>query len=167
MLERLREDFQHLPELLDQRVPQATETEWPVPAPDRAAWTNVRAAAHAAVADRGSRIALYDLRESLETAKTPLPVEFLKALALVGDASCLEAIAAAHAATGDAWWRGHLANTFQEIVTRERLTRGHAALRRVKKRWPGAVEELWAGGAGRAGRAGRAGGAGRAGKAGT
>jgi len=154
-----------LPQLL-RILERVREREGGVPAAHRAAWINVRAAAHAAVADRGSRIALYDLRESLETAKTPLPVEFLKALALVGDVSCLEAIATAHAATGDAWWRGHLANAFQEIVTRERLTRGHAALRRVKKRWPGAVEELWAAGAGGAGRTGKAGRAGKAGGAG-
>src|SRR3990167_8946536 len=46
------------------------------------------------LADRGSRLALYDVRETLETVPGPLPVEFLSALTAVGDVSCLEPIAA-------------------------------------------------------------------------
>ena len=42
-------------------------------------------------------MALYDLREALKATAAPLPVEFLTALSLVGDTSCLEAIAAAFA----------------------------------------------------------------------
>jgi hypothetical protein len=97
-----------------------------------------------ALAQRGSRLALYDLRESLETAKGPLPVEFLAALTLIGDATCLEAIAAAHARAKakDAWWREHLARAFRDIVGRERLTKRHAALRRIEKRWPGAITAM-------------------------
>ena len=102
-------------------------------------WRLTRAAAHLALAHRGSRIALYDLRESLEGSKGPLPVEFLAALSLIGDASCVEAIAAAHARAKDPWWRGHLARAFRDIVAREQLTKRHAALRRVEKRWPGLI----------------------------
>ena len=58
-------------------------------------WTLARAAAHVALANGGSRLGLYDLRESLDAATAPLPVEFLAALSLVGDASCLEAMAGA------------------------------------------------------------------------
>ena len=80
---------------------------------------------------------MYDLRESIESAKAPLPVEFLAALSLVGDASCLEAIAGAHAGAGDAWWRDHLADAFRAIVARERLTRRQAAIaKKIEKRWP-------------------------------
>ena len=50
----------------------------------REAWRRARGAAHVAVAKRGSRLALYDLRESLERSTSPLPVEFMAALSLVG-----------------------------------------------------------------------------------
>jgi len=118
-------------------------------------WAPVRASAHVALAERGSRLGVYDLRESLERSRTPLPVEFLTALSLAGDASCLEAIVRAHTDARDAWWRDHLAQAFQAIVARERLTKRHAALRRVEQRWPGALERLSAGGAGGAGGIGR------------
>ncbi len=49
---------------------------------------------HQALAFRGSRVALYDLRETLEDAATPLPTSFLTALHVLGDASCLEPLAA-------------------------------------------------------------------------
>jgi hypothetical protein len=103
-------------------------------------WAPVRASAHLALAERGSRLGVYDLRESLERSRTPLPVEFLTALSLAGDASCLEAIARAHADAREAWWRDHLARAFQAIVTRERLTKRHAALKRIAKKWPALVE---------------------------
>lgn len=99
-------------------------------------WGAVRASAHVALAERHSRLGVYDLREALERSRTPLPVEFLTALSLVGDASCLEAIARAHADTRDAWWRNHLAQAFQAIVARERLTKRHAAMKRIAKKWP-------------------------------
>jgi hypothetical protein len=107
----------------------------------RAAWRAARAAAHLSLANRGSRIALFDLRESLEAAgghaaDARQPVEFLAALSAVGDASCLEAIAAAHARARDRWWSDHLAKTFRTIVAREGLTRRHGAIRKIEKRWP-------------------------------
>ena len=108
----------------------------------REEWTLTRAAAHVALANRGSRLALYDLRESIDGAAAPLPVECLAALSMVGDASCLDAIAAAHARARDAWWRQHLADAFRTIVTREHLTKRHAALRRVEKRWPGVLDAM-------------------------
>jgi len=121
-------------------------------------WAAVRASAHVALAERDSRLGVYDLRESLERSRAPLPVEFLTALALVGDASCLEAIARAHADARDAWWRDHLARAFQAIVARERLTKRHTMMKRIEKKWPGVLERLSAG-AGGAGKAGGAGGA--------
>ena len=117
-------------------------------------WAAVRTSAHVALAERDSRLGVYDLRESLERSRAPLPVEFLTALSLVGDASCLEAIARAHADARDAWWRDHLARAFQAIVTRERLTKRHAAMKRIAKKWPVALGQLTAGGAGGAGGAG-------------
>ncbi|HWF86571.1 MAG TPA: hypothetical protein VG222_17050 [Vicinamibacterales bacterium] len=117
------------------------------PASTRGEWTAVRAAAHFALAVRGSRIALYDLRESLAATDARLPVEWLAALAAVGDATCLEPMAAAHAHTADPWWREHVADAFRAIVKREGVTRRHAVMKRIEKRWP----DIWTGRAGRAG----------------
>ena len=114
----------------------------------RVAWTQARAAVHVALAQRGSRLALYDLRESLESAITPLPVEFLAALSLVGNASCLESIAAAFAKSAGPspsphdWWREHLARSFHAIAKREGVTKRHAAIKRIVRRWPVAAKEL-------------------------
>jgi hypothetical protein len=83
------------------------------------------------------------LRESLETATEPLAVDALAALALVGDVSCLEPIAASYARSKDAWWRDRLGDTFRTIVDRERVTRRHAIVKRIEKRWKGSMEELW------------------------
>ena len=74
-------------------------------------------------------------RHAVSAANAPLPVEFLTALSLAGDASCLEAIAGAHARARDAWWRGHLADAFRTIAAREKLTRRHAVMKRISKRW--------------------------------
>ena len=123
-------------------VDRVREREGSEPASVRDQWRLTRAAAHVALAHRGSRLALYDVRESLETTKGPLPVEFLAALTLVGDATCLEAIAGAHAKAKDRWWREHLADVFTAIVARDGLTRRHAVIRKIEKRWPGAVERM-------------------------
>jgi HEAT repeat protein len=103
------------------------------------AWTAARGAAHVVLADRGSRLALYDLREALEGAVAPLPVEFVAAVTEIGNLSCLEPLAGAYARTGGAnhpdWWRRHLAAAFRAIVARERLTRRHAVIRKIEKKW--------------------------------
>ena len=91
-------------------------------------WIAVRGALHQALALRASRIAVYDLRETVDAAATPLPSTFLTALHLVGDESCLPAIAAAHKrATGDDRWRHQLEAAFTAIVKREKLSRKPAA----------------------------------------
>jgi HEAT repeat protein len=134
--------------ILQGLVDRVREREAVEPPGRRAEWTKTRAAAHLALAGRGSRLALYDLRESLERATGPLPVEFLAALSQIGDASCLEAIAAAYAHSpasnrGSAdWWREHLASAFHTIVKREGLTRRHAVIRKIAKRWGDAIHGL-------------------------
>lgn len=135
--------------LLLRIVERVREREASEPAAGGEAWMLARAAAHVALARRGSRLALYDLRESLDAAIAPLPVEFLAALSLAGDASCLEAIVGARARARNAWWREHLADAFRTIVAREKLTRRHAVLKRIEKRWKGSLEELWSGKSGR------------------
>jgi HEAT repeat protein len=130
-----------LPRLL-RILERVREREGAEPVQARDEWRLARAAAHVALAARKSRLALYDLRESIETAKAPLPVEFLTVLSAIGDASCLEAVAGAHRKAQDGWWRTHLAEAFRTIVAREKLTSRHAALRRIEKRWPGAVRKM-------------------------
>jgi len=98
--------------------------------------------AHLALAKRGSRIALYDLREWLETARQPLPVESLAALSLIGDASCLEPIAKAYARSRDEWWRQHLTDAFRTIIERERITKRKAVMKKIEKKWPEAFRRL-------------------------
>jgi hypothetical protein len=110
----------------------------------REEWRAVRGALHQALAARNSRLALYDLRDSLLSDER-LPVAFLAAMEEVGDATCLDTLAAAYegsSRSGDAWLRQHLASAFRAIVQREGLTRRHAALKRVLARWPDAAAEL-------------------------
>lgn len=134
--------------LLQRLVDRIREHEAVQPSGLRAEWARTRAAAHLALAGRGSRLALYDLRESLVRATAPLPVGFLAALSQIGDASCLEAIAAAYvharaSGRGSAdWWQQHLAGAFHAIVNREGLTRRHQLIRKIAKRWGDAAQGL-------------------------
>lgn len=105
----------------------------------RTAWMATRAAVHAVLAMRGSRIALSDLHATLRQADRPLPEAFLAAAARVGDVTCLEALAAAYSTSNEpvvGLWRRQLVDTFVDIVRREGLTRRHRDLRRVLARWP-------------------------------
>ena len=90
-------------------------------------WLAVRGALHQALALRGSRIAVYDLRETVEAADAALPSTFLTALHLVGDESCLPAIAAAHKRADDDRWRQQLEAAFHAIVKRDKLSRKPSA----------------------------------------
>lgn len=110
----------------------------------REEWRAVRGAVHQALAARNSRLALYDLRDSVLDADR-LPVTFLAALEEIGDATCLEPLAAAYDASSrssDTWWREHVATAFRAIVHREGLTRRHAAVKRTMARWPDAAADL-------------------------
>jgi hypothetical protein len=111
----------------DELPPQVTE-----------AWTAARGAAHAALASRGSRVALYDLRESFDSTARPLPLDFLLAMSAIGDSSCLEPLAKAwSAAADDLWWRERLQGTARDIMKRDTLTARHAAVKRVRSKYPG------------------------------
>ena len=137
---------------LHQLIERIREREQKATGAKRHEWMRARAAAHVALATRGSRLAVYDLREALDAAKEPLPVEFLAALTMVGDVSCLEPLAGAYTRTSSApdataargdWWHRHLADTFQAIVAREAMTRRHAVAKKIDKRWPDVFRELW------------------------
>jgi hypothetical protein len=109
----------------------------------RESWAAARAAAHLALARRRSRVGVYDLREWLESTRTPLPVDAFAALAIVGDRSCLEPIVSRYAASRDEWSKTRLADMFRAIVKREAISRRHAAIKRLERRQKRALDELW------------------------
>lgn len=124
--------------LLQGLIDHVREREAGEPRSRRADWTAARAAAHLALAQRGSRLALYDLRETLAAANEPLPVEFVTTVSEVGDVSCLEPLAAAYTQAGGSrqdWWPRHLSGAFRAIVARERVTRRHAVMKKIEKKW--------------------------------
>jgi hypothetical protein len=95
----------------------------------------VRGAVHQALAARESRVALYDAREALEGAAEPLPGGFLEALGSIGDAACLEVIAAKHTAATDDTWRSALAVAAAAIARREHLTPRSAVVKRLRAKY--------------------------------
>jgi hypothetical protein len=103
-----------------------------------AEWRALRGTVHQALALRGSRVALYDLRESLSAATTPLPVSFLSALHIVGDSTCLEPLAQAYvrARPDEEWWRQQLLSAFRAVMAREKLTDRSAAVKKIAAKWP-------------------------------
>ena len=102
-------------------------------------WLVTRAAAHAVLARRGSRVALYDLRETFDAAQAPLPLDFLVAVTALGDASCLEPMARAWAASPahETWWRDRLADAAAEIMHRTRLSGRSNVVKRIRAKWTG------------------------------
>jgi hypothetical protein len=109
---------------------------------DRDAWLQLRGGVHLALARRGSRVAVYDLREAIDRAADPLPEGFSDAAGLVGDSACLESIAdliARTAAGADSRmrdWHASLVQAGRMIVERERLTRRHAVIRKIARASP-------------------------------
>jgi hypothetical protein len=98
---------------------------------DAAQWRAVRAALHQTLAQRGSTVALYDLREWVSGSASPIPVAALSALGMIGDASCLDAIVSAYDRIDDAWTREQLGRTFAGIAARAGVGRRHAIVRRL------------------------------------
>lgn len=98
-----------------------------------------RGAVHAMLASRTSAVALYDLRETFDAATAPLPLDYLTAISMIGDATCVEPLARAWSAApaSEVWWRDRLADAAGTIAARLKLTKRHAAMKRVDARWPG------------------------------
>jgi len=109
----------------------------------RRAWARVRGRVHATLATRGSRVALYDLRESIQQAAEPLPMDFIAAVTRIGDGTALEPIAVAYERNTDDWWRQQLAAAFRAIATRENVTRRSAVVRKIEKRRPDVLLALF------------------------
>jgi hypothetical protein len=105
----------------------------------REEWVNARAAAHRVLAERGSRLALYDARETFSTAEAPLPPGFLDAIRHVGDASCLEPLARAWSASRDARWRDQLSGVARQILIRSKLGGRNAVVKSIRANWAGFI----------------------------
>ena len=106
----------------------------------RSEWLQARGRAHQALAKRDSVVALYDLRETFEGATSALPQSFLSTATAVGDASCLEPLARAWAASGkDLDWKHQLSTTATAIIRREKLTGRSAAIKKLRANFPGFV----------------------------
>jgi hypothetical protein len=105
----------------------------------RGEWTNARAAAHRVLAERGSRLALYDARETFSSAQSPLPAGFLEALTCVGDVSCLEPLARAWSAAREPGWRAQLAEAARRIVVRCKLGGRNTVVKGIRANWPGFI----------------------------
>ena len=100
-------------------------------------WRRVRGAAHVVLARRGSRLALYDLRDTFGAATAPLPLDFLTAVAIAGDDTCLEPLARAWAAASkEPWWRDRVMEAAGDIARRAGLTGRHGSLKRLRTKWP-------------------------------
>jgi hypothetical protein len=95
------------------------------PRTQRDAWLALRGSIHHALALRGSRVALYDLRETIETEPDArrLPPSLLSALQVLGDRTCLEPLAALRDRTkgADEHVRHQLASVYDTIAKRERV----------------------------------------------
>jgi HEAT repeat protein len=92
----------------------------------RREWAAVRGAVHLVLARRASRVALYDLREAFTDGQDPPPLDFIAAIEILGDESCLEPLARAYVkAVGrgtrgqDQGWAKALARAFKAILARE------------------------------------------------
>jgi hypothetical protein len=123
-------------------------------------WLSARGGVHQALALRGSKVAVCDLRETVAASTHALPTTFLTALHVVGDESCLDAIAAAYTAAGSAAgtakpdyiddtsnqqrdrWLQQLTAAFHAIVKREKIGRKAATLTRISHKWPAAAAAL-------------------------
>jgi hypothetical protein len=105
----------------------------------REEWLKARAAAHQMLAARGSRLALYDARETFSAAQSPLPAGFLEAIKHVGDASCLEPLARAWSAAREANWRAQLSEAARQIVARAKLGGRSTVVKGIRAHWAGFI----------------------------
>lgn len=100
------------------------EKERDAPKAQRDAWLGLRGSMHHALALRGSRVALYDLREAIEAEPDArrLPASLLAALHVLGDRTCLEPLAALRdrTKTADEHLRHQLTSAYDAIVKREK-----------------------------------------------
>ena len=106
-----------------------------------AASLRARATVHEALAALDTRVALYDLRETLEARPRAALPALLRAASRIGDASVVPALA--RAVAEDAALLDPCAEALAAIVARERLRRTSAALKGVREEHRAAFSLLW------------------------
>ncbi len=105
------------------------------------ATARAKARVHVALARLDSRIALYDLREMLESRPVRDAGDLLEAAALIGDKSMLPVVVAlAHDEPG---LSEPSARAFASIVEREGISRGSSLLRTIPREQRSTFEALW------------------------
>ncbi len=109
---------------------------------DAATWRGVRGVVHQWLAHRDSRVAFYDLRETLEQAPDGLTVGMLGALSSLGDRSCLEALAAAWTRSADPWLRSQLKAVLLAVMKREGLDFRHGTGRQIASRHEALAQQI-------------------------
>jgi HEAT repeat protein len=119
------------------------ERERSAPTARRRAWTMAIGAAHLALAQRGSRLALFDLREALDQLPPDRLHDYVSAAGDVGDASCLEPLASAWTRSPDEAVRGAIESAVAKIVEREGITRRHAVWKKLTSRFKQAADRMW------------------------
>lgn len=143
---------------LQKLVDAVRQRELDVDGEHRPEWLAVRGGLHQALALRGSTVAVYDLRETVQETAGPLPTTFLTALHVVGDQSCLDAIAtaysraarlrdtptesSAHTSKDQERWLQQLTDAFHAVTKREKVGRTGTTMNRLAKKWPDAVRAL-------------------------
>jgi hypothetical protein len=100
-----------------------------------------RAAIHTALAALDSRVALHDLRELVAVRPPAVMPALLDAVARVGDASVVPALA--RAATEDPELAPRCAAAFASVARREKLRRTSASLRKVRAEHRPALEAFF------------------------
>jgi HEAT repeat protein len=98
---------------------------------------------HEALAALDTRVALFDLRESIGVHPRAAMTSLLRAASRIGDASVVRALA--RAAAEDTTLVDACAATLAAIAARERLRRTSAALKSVRPEHRAALELLWDG----------------------
>ncbi len=106
---------------------------------------------HQALAERGSRIALYDLRERLDARPARAAEALLEAAARIGDASLVPSIVAL--AADRTALTGPCADALAAIVSREKLRKSHHFVKAVPQAHRKLLDGLWSRAMRRAGRA--------------
>jgi hypothetical protein len=108
-------------------------------AADKERWRALRGSLHQSLALRGSRVALYDLRESIEESQGEVPASFVSAIQVLGDRTCLEPLAALWERVGakDAHGRHQISAAFQAVAKREKAGKRDALMKRILAKSPG------------------------------
>jgi len=96
---------------------------------------------HQALAERGSRIALYDLRERLDARPAKAAEPLLEVAARIGDASLVASIAAL--AADRTALTGACAEALAAIVSREKLRKTHRGVKAVRPEHRRILDGLW------------------------